>query len=375
MKLPRLFSLAALACLAFPATAAEVFELGEANFEERPHGREADGIVGDFVIRNDRVSALVSGNLPLRRANMSTFYGDDGITPGCLYDLTLLGLQNDQITIFAPSGQRGPINHVRIVADGKDGEAILETFTSSAKSGGLTKRHEYRLKDGWPGVLIVSTITNEGKEAVKIPLADQWTQMKSKGAFNGINWADAINPADKCGYAHAWVAEGGAVVPEKPEVDLAPGASITVARFLAEAVGFVEAYRSKGETTGTLILTLTNAQTKTPVTDGRVLIGEDPAKALPAYPDAKGVIELTLPTGDYLLKGEDIGRAALPEKATVAAGSAVAKAFAFPPWKPKIAKLRKDRSLQVCKACKILGELPLPLRAMTRSPGPASTSN
>ena len=125
MKLPRLFSLAALACLALPATAAEVFELGEANFEERPRGREADGIVGDFVIRNDRVSALVSGNLPLRRANMSTFYGEDGITPGCLYDLTLLGADNDQITIFAPSGQRGAINYVRIVNNGSDGEAVL----------------------------------------------------------------------------------------------------------------------------------------------------------------------------------------------------------------------------------------------------------
>lgn len=337
MKVSCWYSLAALACLSFPAIAAEVFELGEANFDERPKGREADGIVGDFVIRNDKVSALISGNLPLRRANMTTFYGDDGITPGCLYDLTLLGLENDQITIFAPSGQRGPINHVRIVDDGKNGEAILETFTSSAKSGGLTKRHEFRLKDGQSGVLIVSTITNEGKEPVKFPLADQWTQMKSKGVFNGINWADAINPADKCGYAQAWVGEGGAGVPERSEVDLAPGASITVARFLAvatspaEAVGLVEAYRSKSTTMGTLSLTLTDAQTKAPVTDGRVLVGEDPATALPAYPDAKGVIELTLPAGDYVLTGEDIGRAALPEKATVAAGSTVAKAFAFGP--------------------------------------------
>ncbi|MCB1086304.1 MAG: hypothetical protein KDM63_04615, partial [Verrucomicrobiae bacterium] len=64
--------------------AAEAFELGEANFAaERPGGKEADSIVGDFVIRNDRISAVISGNLPLRRANMSTFYGEDGITPGC----------------------------------------------------------------------------------------------------------------------------------------------------------------------------------------------------------------------------------------------------------------------------------------------------
>ena len=82
--------------------AVEVFELGEANFEEPPKGKEADGIVGDFVLRNDKVEVLISGNLPLRRANMSTFYGDDGITPGCLYDLTLLNPVTAQINIFGP---------------------------------------------------------------------------------------------------------------------------------------------------------------------------------------------------------------------------------------------------------------------------------
>ena len=135
----------ALAVLVAPAFAAEVFELGEANFAERPLGKEADGIVGDFVMRNDKVELLSSGNLPLRRANMSTFYGEDGITPGCLYDLTLLDADNDQITIFSPSGQRGPVNYVRIAADGKDGEAIVETVISSAKASHCFWTCEMRL--------------------------------------------------------------------------------------------------------------------------------------------------------------------------------------------------------------------------------------
>ena len=48
------------------------------------------GIIGDFVLRNDKIEAVISGNLPLRRANMSTFYGalKASLTPGCLYDLT-----------------------------------------------------------------------------------------------------------------------------------------------------------------------------------------------------------------------------------------------------------------------------------------------
>lgn len=359
-----LVALAALAATSVPA--AEVFELGADNFDERPKGREADAVVGDFVIRNDKVEAVVSGNLPLRRANMSTFYGDDGITPGCLYDLTLLGADNDQITIFAPSGQRGPVNHVRIVSDGKDGEAVIETFTSAEKSGGLVKRHEYRLKDGWPGLLIVTTFTNGGKAAVKVPLADNWTQMKSKGVFNGIHWADAIDPADKTGYAHAWVAEGGAAVPEKPEVELAPGAAVTVARFLAvatspaAAAGLVEAFRSPGDAISRLSLTLTDAQNQSPVADGRVLVGEDPAKAMPAYPDAKGVIELALPAGDYALVAEDIGRTPLPEKVKVEAGAAAAKSFAFGPEAAVAFEITDEAGRSIpCKAqFNALGETP-----------------
>ncbi len=100
------------ACLFFVTLASiyanpEAFEVGPAQKDQLPRGKEADGIIGDFLLRNDKVEAVISGNLPLRRANMSTFYGSDGITPGCLYDLTLRGANNDQITIFAPRSNRG----------------------------------------------------------------------------------------------------------------------------------------------------------------------------------------------------------------------------------------------------------------------------
>lgn len=356
----------ALAVLIAPAFAAEVFELGEANFAERPLGKEADGIVGDFVMRNDNVELLISGNLPMRRANMSTFYGEDGITPGCLYDLTLLDADNDQITIFSPSGQRGPVNYVRIASDGKDGEAIVETVLSSAKSGGLAKRHEYRLKDGWQGVLIVTTITNESAAPVKVPLADQWTPMRTKGNFNGVNWGDSIDPADKAGYAHAWVVEAGATIPEKPEIELAAGASVTVARFLAvgtspaAAVGLIEEFRTKGETTGRLTLTLIDAQKKTPVTTGRVLIGDDPAKALSAYPDEKGIIDILLPAGAYTITGEDIGRAAPPDKVEIAPKAVTVKPIAFGPQSSIKFDIKDEDGRSIpCKAqFNALGETP-----------------
>src|SRR3712207_3147730 len=149
------------------AAGAEAFEIGPRNTEQLPGGKEADGIIGDFVLRNDKVEAVVSGNLPLRRANMSTFYGATGVTPGCLYDLTLRGHHNDQITIFAPAYQQGTVSYVR-VADAREGEAAIETVIAAASTGGLYKRHLYRLRDGWPGLLIETTVRNEGKEPVPI---------------------------------------------------------------------------------------------------------------------------------------------------------------------------------------------------------------
>jgi hypothetical protein len=58
--------------------APEAFEVSAARAGELPGGKEADGIIGDFILRNDRVEAVVSGNLQDRRANMTTFYGENG---------------------------------------------------------------------------------------------------------------------------------------------------------------------------------------------------------------------------------------------------------------------------------------------------------
>jgi hypothetical protein len=107
MKLPPLLLAILAASVSMAAAMPEAFEVGPDQKDALPRGKEADGIIGDFVLRNDRIEAVISGNLPLRRANMSTFYGDGGTTPGCLFDLTLRGRNNDQLTCFSPAQQQG----------------------------------------------------------------------------------------------------------------------------------------------------------------------------------------------------------------------------------------------------------------------------
>jgi hypothetical protein len=218
----------ALCPLAFLITAAvalaapQAIEIGPDNTRDLPGGKEADGIIGDFVLRNDKVEAVISHNAPLRRANMSTFYGADGVTPGCLYDLSLRGGNNDQLVVFTPSGQQGLVSWVRIAKDGKDGEAVVETVVTAANNKGLYKRHEYRLRDGWQGLLIVTTFRNEGTAARKGTVEDRWTKFTSTGNADGITWADAEDPADKCGYAYAWSGGDGFTAPPSRLLKISP---------------------------------------------------------------------------------------------------------------------------------------------------------
>ena len=207
----------------------ETAEIGKNNTALLPGGKEADGIIGDFVLRNDKVHALISGNLPLRRANMSTEYRF--VTPGCLYDLDLRGANNDQITVFRPGNLGGELSWVRVVNDG-----VIEAVRTAAKGDGLYTRHEYRLEPGWQYILVNSTYRNESREAKKIATAPAWKQFSREWKVGDVRIGDSIDPFDK--RAYAW----GPATPMAAEVTLAPGEERTAAVVLAVADSPLAAY-------------------------------------------------------------------------------------------------------------------------------------
>ncbi|MEM8954810.1 MAG: CehA/McbA family metallohydrolase [Verrucomicrobiota bacterium] len=288
----------------------EAFEVGKADLDELPGGKEADGIVGDFVLRNDRVAAVISCDAPLRRANMSTFYGEDGVTPGCLYDLTMAGEDNDQITVFAPLGQRGTVSYVRVVKTGEDGEAIIESVVSGALGNGLAMRHEYRLRNGWQGVVIVSEVRNEGSDAREVVLRDGWTRFERAGQWGGVHWADANDPADRCGYAFGRVSFEDVLRRDDAKVELAPGESIRLARFLAVGRSPAAAYGSVATWRGEALPVRVVMQTEEGegLTTGRVVIELSEKALLPGYPNGFGEVLTALPEGEFRFRFEDMGR-------------------------------------------------------------------
>ena len=296
------------------SSAQEAFEIGPKDTDKLPGGKEADGIIGDFVLRNDVVEALISSDRTLRRANMSTFYGAGGITPGCLFDLTLRGKNNDQLTIFGPHGQRGDVSHVRITEAGKTGTGIIQTVVSAASNNGLEKRHEYRIDSVMQGILITTTYHNRSGQDRKGSIDDYVKPVGRGGKFNNIRWIDAVDPADKCGYAIGWLegdgGRGSKLIPAPRTVTLKPDEKKSYTRYLAvghspaEAVGEVLSY-SLVAGTGMLRGNITGKGQPAPDAMALIKQGE---QSMPAYPDEQGKFSVHLPPNNYEITITDRGR-------------------------------------------------------------------
>jgi len=318
--LPRFLALLTLASTAFAAP--EAFEIGPDRLKDLPLGKEADGITGDYVMRNDTVELTISGNLPERRANMSTFYGEDGQTPGCLYDLCLRGSANDQITIFSPANQRGPVTWVKIVKDGSDGGAEIETVTTAANNKGLYRRHAWRLRDGMSGVEIETTLRNETATPMKLTADDKMTTLTVNGSDGPYFWGAAVDPRDKAGYA---------VEAMRADLTLLPGTEKKVTRFLAVATSPAAALsilREKAGGTGRVTLTLKDDKGQ-PVTTATV-VTVNGGKEAPAWPDSAGKVSLALAAGSHELRISDHGRAPVKFSVPATTGKAEEREVSLP---------------------------------------------
>lgn len=288
----------------------EAFQVGPERVADLPGGKEADGIVGDFVLRNELVEAVVGSGRSNRKPNLFVYYDGTSI-PGALYDLTPRGRASDQLTYFAPSNLRGEVSHVRLVRNGSDGEAVVETFVSAAQNQGLAVRHEYRLREGWPGLLIVTTLRNEGAKPVHFDPSDRWAPLVQIATVRGYAVGDAVDPADKTGYAFRWLETEG-FQPPPEDLVVAPGAEVVYARGLAVAESPAAAYgrlAARLEGTSRVHGSLRDARGLA-VSTARVEFGIGD-KTLCAYPDARGNFDFPLPFGEYALRVTDAGRPAV----------------------------------------------------------------
>jgi hypothetical protein len=298
--------------------AVDAVEIGRHNTHLMPRGKEADGIVGDFVLRNNRVHALISGAQPLRRANMRT--ENMFVTQGCLYDLDLRGEDNDQITAFRPGNLGGEVSWVRVVPGVARGAAI-EVVRTAEKGDGLFTRHEYRLEPDWQYILVESTYRNESQETKKIQpaAATRGFEDAVEWQVGAINVGDSVDPFDK--RAYAWGAGPGSA-PLDPEVELPPGQERRYQVVLAVADSPLAAYgviAGLSETTGKVTGVALDSS-GAPAIHARLITSIQNVE-LPHYPDSEGHFSFELPPGEYAFRLDDMGRDRLDRTVTVRAGS------------------------------------------------------
>ncbi len=293
--------------------AVEAVEIGRHNTNMMPTGKEADGIVGDFVLRNGRIEALISGAQPLRRANMTTEYGY--VLQGVIYDLDLRGAGNDQMTAFRPAGEGGEISYVRVVEDGSKGRGVIEAVRTASKGDGLYTRHEYRIESDWQHILITSTFRNESSEPKKIAPRPVWKAFSQEWEAGKIRVGDSIDPFDKRAYAFG--PAGKTAVLEK-EVELKPGEERVVQVVLGVADSPLAAYGVVAGLMGPALEVsgAVRGRDGEPAIHGSLLVTVADER-LPHYPDAKGVMSFRLPPGDYQAVFEDIGRDPVERKFSV----------------------------------------------------------
>ncbi len=166
----------------------ELVTLQESNWDEYvPQGKEVDAIYGDFVLRNDKIVAVIAYPSPDRAANMMTKSSGGGII-----DLTLRDRQSDQIQGFFAGGGRftyafdgvevdgAPLETRDVGAISAAGKTIAFKLFAPGRGNRLQQNLRYTLTDGADFVEITSVFTNTTDRAQSLTLRDLWRHDNSK---------------------------------------------------------------------------------------------------------------------------------------------------------------------------------------------------
>lgn len=321
--------------------AGEVVRLGPENWDRVPHGKEVDAIYGDFLMRNDKVVAVLGNAVPGRKAHMNC-----GAVQGAVLDFTTLEAQNDQLTAFMPHGYPHPkpaATSAEIVR-GEGPEVVLRFTRPATGENPVESVTEYALRDGESFLRVTTRHKNASREAARARLSDkmrcdQTFTITPEGAHDSIDFYDRWFHA-----AYAVVREGGKIYsdgkfggmggptggtwldypdlmtdPATQMTDLRPGQEVVLTRYLltgrhaAEVRLAARDLLRRGEPRVDLFVT---GADRKPLAGVLVSLKREPKnprdeKELPlAHTDAQGRAALPLPEGRHTLVLSQVGRPA-----------------------------------------------------------------
>lgn len=172
-----------------PPPALEAVEITEANVDQLPGGGQAEGIIGDLLLRNGQIEVVVAQVKPGRAANDA-----DTEVSGIPIDACVRGTNSDLLTAFHPGGVAYPCSKSEVLKDGSDGELIVRTERPASGSGSLHIYHDYSLRKDDRYLTITTTFLNEGNQPVNVDAFDRLV-------------APQAPPMPAAGGAYAWFAD------------------------------------------------------------------------------------------------------------------------------------------------------------------------
>ena len=283
----------------------EAVEIGRQNTDLLPKGKEADGIIGDFVLRNDRVEALISGSYAAaaRQHEHRVWLCHAGLPlrpgPARRGQRSAHGVSARRLRRrdFIRARRRGWLNgrrRHRGRAHGGQGRRPLHAARISSGAGLAARPGDLHLPQRKPG--------SEGDHAA----AGLEGPVEEKQA-GWIRVGDSVDAFDK--RAYAWGAGRRPTdLPEKvrcsPERRKGVSRRIRSGRLPAGRVS--ECWRRSAARTGEVSGAVRDTAGSAPVHASLLVPVE--GQSLAQYPDAAGKFSFRLPAGDYPVRFEDIGR-------------------------------------------------------------------
>ncbi len=325
-------------CLSLSGSAAEIVRLSPENWDAyAPAGKEADCIYGDYVLRNERLIAVIADPLPSRNANMTV--RDVG---GALIDLTRRRQPSDQLSAYYPEARRYPFSFRAAGAEGVERHSVAgdrlqvrgrDVYLRVAAAAARDKpavEVTYTLSDDADMVLIHTRYENRGETMLEIDLIDSlradkgFTFAKAGQAdwfwFSDTFWRQAygvrgierqIQPATDAAPRSGAVLRFAAE--ESYRVNLKPGDFFEWSRHVFPADNLFDvkaiAARSRNEALRPLRIEARGADGQ-PAPQALVKLSRGGVSYGEGYADGTGKLQLDVPPAKYDLEVSDIGREA-----------------------------------------------------------------
>lgn len=153
------------------ALQSEIVRLSPETWDRVPGGKEVDAIYGDWLLRNDKVVAVIADAKPDRHANMSIKH-----VQGAVIDFALRSTSNDQLSAFLPhrDGNANVVQAHRIEVVKASGPAVvLRAVREATEKDPVEAITDYELRDGEDFLRVTTRFRNTSDEPVKRRLSDK----------------------------------------------------------------------------------------------------------------------------------------------------------------------------------------------------------